>query len=81
MYLCHKLNIKIQSIYLSTKLLLFQGGKSTYGRKGKTKQDDFADIGAGYDENDSFIDNTDGVCFYQYLYCFSPPLSFLESFH
>ncbi|XP_048481359.1 ubinuclein-1 isoform X3 [Plutella xylostella] len=36
------------------------GGKSTYGRKGKTKHDEFADIGAGYDENDSFIDNTDG---------------------
>ncbi|XP_053616722.1 ubinuclein-1 isoform X2 [Plodia interpunctella] len=37
------------------------GGKSTYGKKrGRTKQDDFADIGAGYDENDSFIDNTDG---------------------
>ncbi|RVE52303.1 hypothetical protein evm_003093 [Chilo suppressalis] len=36
------------------------GGKSTYGRTGRTKQDEFADIGAGYDENDSFIDNTDG---------------------
>lgn len=36
------------------------GGKSTYGRKGDSKQDDFADIGAGYDENDSFIDNTHG---------------------
>ncbi|KAI5633716.1 HPC2 and ubinuclein domain-containing protein [Phthorimaea operculella] len=36
------------------------GGKSTYGRKGRSKHDDFADIGAGYDENDSFIDNTDG---------------------
>ncbi|XP_045539364.1 yemanuclein isoform X3 [Papilio machaon] len=35
------------------------GGKSTYGRKGR-KRDDFADIGAGYDENDSFIDNTHG---------------------
>ncbi|XP_073954745.1 uncharacterized protein [Choristoneura fumiferana] len=35
------------------------GGKSTYGRKGRTKNDDFADIGAGYDDNDSFIDNTD----------------------
>ncbi|CAH0664176.1 unnamed protein product [Spodoptera exigua] len=36
------------------------GGKSTYGRKGRSKHDDFADIGAGYDENDSFIDNTHG---------------------
>ncbi|XP_041970105.1 yemanuclein isoform X2 [Aricia agestis] len=36
------------------------GGKSTYGRKGRSKYDEFADIGAGYDENDSFIDNTDG---------------------
>ncbi|XP_050355455.1 yemanuclein isoform X2 [Nymphalis io] len=36
------------------------GGKSTYGRKGRTKYDEYADIGAGYDENDSFIDNTDG---------------------
>ncbi|XP_013144865.1 PREDICTED: yemanuclein-alpha isoform X3 [Papilio polytes] len=35
------------------------GGKSTYGRRGR-KRDDFADIGAGYDENDSFIDNTHG---------------------
>lgn len=39
-----------------------QGSSSTYGRsKGRCKQDDYADIGAGYDENDSFIDNTDGV--------------------
>ncbi|XP_046970682.1 yemanuclein-like isoform X2 [Vanessa cardui] len=36
------------------------GGKSTYGRKGRSKYDEYADIGAGYDENDSFIDNTDG---------------------
>ncbi|CAG9571582.1 unnamed protein product [Danaus chrysippus] len=36
------------------------GGKSTYGKKGRSKYDDLADIGAGYDENDSFIDNTDG---------------------
>ncbi|XP_045504644.1 yemanuclein-like isoform X2 [Colias croceus] len=36
------------------------GGKSTYGRKGRSKYEDFADIGAGYDENDSFIDNTHG---------------------
>ncbi|XP_063384568.1 yemanuclein [Cydia fagiglandana] len=35
------------------------GGKSTYGRKGRSKHDDFADIGMGYDENDPFIDNTD----------------------
>ncbi|XP_023943824.2 ubinuclein-1 isoform X3 [Bicyclus anynana] len=36
------------------------GGNSTYGRKGRSKYDEFADIGAGYDENDSFIDNTHG---------------------
>ncbi|CAH0591459.1 unnamed protein product [Chrysodeixis includens] len=36
------------------------GGKSTYGRNGRSKHDDFADIGAGYDDNDSFIDNTHG---------------------
>ncbi|XP_045778466.1 yemanuclein isoform X2 [Maniola jurtina] len=36
------------------------GGKSTYGRKGRSKYEEFADIGAGYDENDSFIDNTHG---------------------
>ncbi|XP_077288077.1 yemanuclein [Arctopsyche grandis] len=37
------------------------GSSSTYGRsKGHCKRDDYADIGAGYDENDSFIDNTDG---------------------
>ncbi|XP_039747547.1 yemanuclein isoform X1 [Pararge aegeria] len=36
------------------------GGKSTYGRKGRSKYDEFADIGAGYDDNDSFIDNTHG---------------------
>ncbi|XP_069362153.1 ubinuclein-1-like isoform X5 [Maniola hyperantus] len=36
------------------------GGQSTYGRKGRSKYEEFADIGAGYDENDSFIDNTHG---------------------
>ncbi|CAK1542749.1 unnamed protein product [Leptosia nina] len=36
------------------------GGNSTYGRKGRSKFEEFADIGAGYDENDSFIDNTHG---------------------
>lgn len=29
-------------------------------RKRKGRKDDYADIGAGYDESDSFIDNTDG---------------------
>ncbi|XP_031839811.1 yemanuclein isoform X2 [Nomia melanderi] len=33
-------------------------GTSTTGRK-KKKYDDYVDLGAGYDENDSFIDNTD----------------------
>lgn len=27
----------------------------------KRKYDDYVDLGAGYDENDSFIDNTDAV--------------------
>lgn len=29
-------------------------------KKRKGRKDDYADIGMGYDENDSFIDNTDG---------------------
>lgn len=29
-------------------------------KKRKSRKDDYADIGAGYDESDSFIDNTDG---------------------
>lgn len=29
-------------------------------KKRKGRKDDYADIGAGYDETDSFIDNTDG---------------------
>lgn len=33
-------------------------GTSTMGRK-RHKYDDYVDLGAGYDENDSFIDNTD----------------------
>ncbi|XP_076619579.1 yemanuclein isoform X1 [Colletes latitarsis] len=33
-------------------------GTSTTGRK-RHKYDDYVDLGAGYDENDSFIDNTD----------------------
>nr|XP_034171511.1 ubinuclein-1 [Osmia lignaria] len=33
-------------------------GTSTVGRK-KHKYDEYVDLGAGYDENDSFIDNTD----------------------
>ncbi|XP_076280933.1 yemanuclein isoform X2 [Lasioglossum baleicum] len=33
-------------------------GTSTTSRK-RTKYDDYVDLGAGYDENDSFIDNTD----------------------
>lgn len=30
--------------------------------KKRHKYDDYVDLGAGYDENDSFIDNTDAVC-------------------
>lgn len=29
--------------------------------KKRRKYDDYVDLGAGYDENDSFIDNTDAV--------------------
>lgn len=29
--------------------------------KKRHKYDDYVDLGAGYDENDSFIDNTDAV--------------------
>lgn len=29
-------------------------------KKKKGRKDDYADIGMGYDESDSFIDNTDG---------------------
>lgn len=37
-------------------------GKSTCGTKKRRRgrRDDYADIGMGYDESDSFIDNTDG---------------------
>ncbi|XP_015603534.1 yemanuclein isoform X2 [Cephus cinctus] len=34
-------------------------GTATAGRKRHNKIDDYVDLGAGYDENDSFIDNTD----------------------
>lgn len=30
--------------------------------KKRHKYEDYVDLGAGYDENDSFIDNTDAVC-------------------
>ncbi|KAL1506373.1 hypothetical protein ABEB36_005747 [Hypothenemus hampei] len=33
---------------------------SSSKKKRKGRKDDYADIGAGYDESDSFIDNTDG---------------------
>jgi len=35
-------------------------GTSTMGKK-RHKYEDYVDLGAGYDENDSFIDNTDAV--------------------
>ncbi|XP_063912614.1 yemanuclein isoform X2 [Zophobas morio] len=35
-------------------------GTSLNKKKRKGKKDDYADIGMGYDESDSFIDNTDG---------------------
>lgn len=33
---------------------------TTAKKKRKGRKDDYADIGMGYDESDSFIDNTDG---------------------
>ncbi|CAG9860847.1 unnamed protein product [Phyllotreta striolata] len=36
------------------------GGAAGAKRKRKGRKDDYADIGMGYDESDSFIDNTDG---------------------
>lgn len=35
--------------------------------KKRHKYDDYVDLGAGYDENDSFIDNTDAVCIEYYI--------------
>lgn len=37
-----------------------QGTGVTDKKKRKGRKDDYADIGMGYDETDSFIDNTDG---------------------
>lgn len=35
---------------------------NSYARgRGRRKKDDFCDIGMGYDESDSFIDNTEAV--------------------
>ncbi|XP_049825955.1 yemanuclein isoform X2 [Aethina tumida] len=36
------------------------GGTGANKKKRKGRKDDYADIGMGYDESDSFIDNTDG---------------------
>ncbi|XP_017771889.1 PREDICTED: ubinuclein-2 isoform X2 [Nicrophorus vespilloides] len=36
------------------------GGGPSLKKKRKGRRDDYADIGMGYDESDSFIDNTDG---------------------
>jgi len=36
-------------------------GNSYATGRGKSKKDDYVDIGMGYDESDSFIDNTDAV--------------------
>lgn len=38
------------------------------GGKKRHKYDDYVDLGAGYDENDSFIDNTDAVSVIYVLY-------------
>lgn len=62
---------------------------NAYGSgRGKSKKDDHCDIGLGYDESDSFIDNTEAVgllinecsCFYLFfinIYNFSMMKSFL----
>lgn len=39
---------------------MLQGNSFTTKKKTKGRRDDYADIGMGYDESDSFIDNTDG---------------------
>lgn len=39
---------------------VFQGLPATKKKKSR-KYDDYVDLGAGYDETDPFIDNTDAV--------------------
>jgi hypothetical protein len=36
-------------------------------KKKKKKNEQYVDLGAGYDDNDSFIDNTDAVSFLKKL--------------
>lgn len=45
-------------------VLLLQGQNSEYAKSNSAKVNklDTMDRGAGYDENDSFIDNTEAVC-------------------
>lgn len=59
----------ISTEFLNVDILYpaFQG-TSTMGGKKRHKYDDYVDLGAGYDENDSFIDNTDAVSVIYVLY-------------
>lgn len=46
-------------------MIVFQGTGSSYSKASKIE----FDRGAGYDDNDSFIDNTEAVSFfYQYIH-------------
>ena len=42
-------------------LICFLKGLPVAKKKKSKKYDDYVDLGAGYDENDPFIDNTDAV--------------------
>lgn len=39
----------------------FQGGPEKTKKKKTKRKEDYVDLGAGYDDNDSFIDNTEVV--------------------
>lgn len=60
-------------IFIKRKILIqikinetcFQGTSNVMKKK-KKKYDDDVDLGAGYDDTDSFIDNTDAVSFFIY---------------
>ena len=52
-----------RTIFLQVLECLFENMKGLPAAKKKKsrKYDDYVDLGAGYDENDPFIDNTDAV--------------------